>query len=92
MPGPDLYKKYRQRIEAWANDRRSGSLGSLRDLLKEFQCHAAMLEVATTNLVCDQLADQLGDEALRSTGKHRREILLAAVKGFDGLSFAKAKS
>jgi hypothetical protein len=91
MPGPNLYKKYRQLIEALANERRSGALGSLRDLLQQFQGEAAALDVPTANFVCDELADQLEHEALRAISRHRRDVLLAAVKGFDGMSFAKAK-
>jgi len=41
--------------------------------------------------LCNELAEQLEREALRSTSTHRRDVLLAAVKAFDGMTFAKFK-
>lgn len=93
MPGPDLYRKYRRPIEDLADERRSMelSLAALRALLQQFESKAAALEAATANFVCDEIADQLEHEALRSTSKHRRDVLLAAVKGFEGMSFLIVK-
>jgi hypothetical protein len=60
-------------------------------VLQEFQHTAASLEPATAGFVCDELADQLEHEAIRSTGKHRRDVLLAAVKVFDDMTFTQTK-
>jgi hypothetical protein len=91
--GSELYGKYRQRIEELADERRSTelSLTILRTLLKEFESEAAALTPAVGYFVCDEIANQLEHEALHSASKHRRDILLAAVKGFDGMSFPTTK-
>jgi hypothetical protein len=93
MSGPDLYSEYRRRIEGLADEGRSVelSLAALRKLLEQFESEAAALETARANFACDEIADQLEHEALRSTSKHRRDVLLAAVKGFEGMSFPIAK-
>jgi hypothetical protein len=43
------------------------------------------------DFVCDELADQLEHEAIRSTRKHRQDVLFAAVKAFDGMTFSNSK-
>jgi hypothetical protein len=93
MHGRELYGKYRRLIEKLADERRCSevSLTALRALLQEFQNTAASLGPSSTAFVCDELADQLEHEALRSTGKHRRDVLLAAVKALDGMTFPKSK-
>jgi hypothetical protein len=94
MHGPELYRKYRHLIVALADERRSSelSLTALHALLREFQDAAAGLEPGTAAFVCDELADQLEHEAIRSTGKHRRDILFAAVKAFDSMTFLEVKT
>ena len=94
MHGPELYRKYRQLIEGLADERRSTelSLTALHALLQQFQSEAAALEPAEAGSVCDEIADQLEHEALRATSSHRRDVLLAAVKGFDGMLFGGAKT
>jgi len=89
MNGPELYREYRRLIEKLADERRPSevSLRTLRALLQEFQDTAAALETSTAAYVCDELAEQFEHEALRSTSKHRRDVLLAAVKAFDGMTF-----
>jgi hypothetical protein len=93
MPGPSLYSKYRRLIEGVADEGCSveQSLPALRKLLQQFETEAATLGTARANFACNEIADQLEHEALRSTRKHRRDVLLAAVKGFDGMSFTIAK-
>ena len=93
MHGPELYRKYRRLIEELADERRPPevSLSALRALLQEYQDTATGLGPSNAGFVCDELADQLEHEALRSTGKHRRDVLLAAVKAFDGMTFSKSK-
>jgi hypothetical protein len=93
MNGPELYRDYRRLIEKLADERRPPevSLTALRALLREFQDTAAVLGPSAVAFVCDELADQLEHEALRSTGKHRRDVLLAAVKTFDAMTFPKSK-
>ena len=94
MPERELYRKYRRLIEELADKPRSAefSLGALRALLQEFERNAAALGSATAGFVCDELADQLEHEALRSVAKHRRDVLLAAVKAFDGMKFPSSKT
>lgn len=93
MLGPDLYSKYRRLVEELADERRSTgqSVTALRALLQQFESEAATLEVSTIHFVCDEIAGQLEHEALRSTSTHRRDVLLATVKGFEGMAFPKAK-
>ena len=93
MNRPELYRKYRRLIEELADERRpfEVSLTTLRALLQEFQDTASVLGPSAATFVCNELADQLEHEALRSTGKHRRDVLLAAVKTFDGMTFHKSK-
>ena len=73
----ELYRKYRGLIVALADERRSAdlSLAALHALLQEFQETAATLESAAVDFVCDELADQLEHEAIRSTRKHRQNVL-----------------
>ena len=70
----------------------SASLTDLHTLLQRFATRSRTLEPGTAILLCDELADQLEQEALRSTTTHRRNVLLGAVKGFDGMSFPAAKA
>ena len=92
MNRPELYREYRRLIEKQADERRPPevSLTALRAILQEFRETAAALGRSTAGFVCDELADQLEREALRSTRKHRRDVLLAAVKAFDGMTFPKS--
>jgi hypothetical protein len=92
MHSPELYRKYRALIETLADERGPSevSLTALRALLQKFQDTAAVLGPSSATFVCDELADQLEHEALRSTRKHRRDVLLAAVKAFDGMTFPKS--
>jgi len=94
MPEREMYRNYRRRIEELADERRSAehSLGALRALLQEFERNAAELGSATAGIVCDELANQLEHEALRSVAKHRRDVLLAAVKAFDDMKFSNSKT
>jgi hypothetical protein len=87
MHSSDLYRKYRQRIEELANEAcpTQLSLTTLRALLQEFEREAAALTPGVAHFVCDEIANQLEHEALHSTSRHRRDILLAAVKSFDGM-------
>jgi hypothetical protein len=88
MRGADMYRKYRQLIEELANEASPTqlSLTTLRRVLREFESEASVLTPAVTHFVCDEIANQLEHEALHSTSRHRRDILLAAVKGFDDVS------
>jgi hypothetical protein len=92
MNRPELYRKYRPLIEELADERRpfEVSLTTLRGLLQEFQDTVAALGPSAAAFVCDELADQLEHEALRSTGKHRRDVLLAAVKTFEAMTFPRS--
>ena len=89
----ELYKKYRQLIEELANRPHSRDrwLTDLHTLLQRFASEATMLEPGSAHLLCEELADQLEQEALRATTTHRRNVLLGAVKGFDAMSFPVAE-
>ena len=89
----ELYRKYRRLIIELADERRCGplSLTALHLLPQEFQDTAAAVEPATADFVCDELADQLEHEAMRSTRKYRRDIFSAAVKALDDMIFPKPK-
>jgi len=89
----ELYRKYRRLIIELADERRCGplSLTALHLLPQEFQDTAAAAEPATADFVCDELADQLEHEAMRSTHKYRRDIFSAAVKALDDMTFPKPK-
>jgi hypothetical protein len=93
MQGPDLYRKFRSLIEELADEPLSLelSLTRLHVLLEQFALDATALEVPKANFVCEEIADQLEHEALRCTSRHRRDVLLAAVKGFDSMAFPKSK-
>jgi hypothetical protein len=73
MHGSELYRKYRQLIEGLADERRSTelSLTTLHALLQQFESEAGTLESAAAGFVCDEIADQLEQEALRATSRHR---------------------
>jgi hypothetical protein len=94
MDDTELYRKYRQFIEGLADERRSTemSLTTLHALLRQFESEAGALEPAAAAFVRDEIADQLEHEALRAISRHRRVVLLAAVKGFDGMSFGGVKT
>ena len=83
-----MYRKYRQRIEELANEACPTplSLTTLRGVLREFEGEAAALTPSVARFVCDEIANQLEHEALHSTTQHRRDILLAAVKGLDAMA------
>ena len=93
MPGRELYRNYRQRIEELADERCCAefSLTTLHAVLQEFQRNAAALGASTAGFVCEELADQFEHEALRATRKHRRDVLSAAVKAFDSMTFHNPK-
>jgi hypothetical protein len=93
MPGSDLYRKYRQRIEQLADEQRPTdlSLTALCALLQQFENEAAGLRPRTAHFVSDEIADQLEHEALRSTSRHRRDVLLAAVKVLESMVFSGSK-
>lgn len=94
MHGRELYGKYQQCVEELANEACPThlSLTSLRGLLREFEREATALTPAVAHFVCDEIANQLEHEALHSTSSHRRDILLAAVKGFDSVRGSAGRS
>ena len=89
MQEHELYKKYRQLIEELANRPHSRNrwLTDLQTLLQRFASEANMLEPGSAHLLCEEIADQLEQEALSATTTHCRNVLLGAVKGFDAMSF-----
>jgi hypothetical protein len=93
MPGRELYRRYRRRIEELADEQCCAevSLTALHALLQDFQHNAAALGSSAAGFVRDELADQLEHESLCATRKRRRDVLIAAVKAFDSMTFSESK-
>lgn len=82
-----VYEMYRQLIEELGNRPGDRWLTDLHTLLQRFASEATMLEPGSAHLLCEELADQLEQEALYATTTLGRNVLLGAVKGFDAMSF-----
>ncbi|HEX9461752.1 MAG TPA: hypothetical protein VGB82_04070 [Alphaproteobacteria bacterium] len=93
MRATDLYGRYRQAIERLAQqpslpDRWRKELD---DLIRRLEAEAGEMDAKTTRSLCDELCEQLEQEALRATGAHRGAVLLAAVKGLESISLPAQK-
>ncbi len=89
----DLYKKYFQCIESLAArpsllELRLRELGIL---LRKFEDEVASLEPVNARLLCEELCHQTEYEALTTTSKWRRDVLLRVVEGLEKISFPIAK-
>jgi len=65
-------------LPAWPAD--------LGELLRQFEREAASLGLASARLLCEELCDQLEHEALQTTNKHRRDVLMRTVKGLEEIA------
>jgi len=93
MKVPDLYKKYFQCIESLAARPSSLELRlrELHILLQKFEDEVTTLEPADARLLCEELCHQTEYEALTTTSKWRRDVLLRVVEGLEKMSFPMAK-
>ena len=81
MRAREYYGRYRQRIEALANDAKAGEdwLEKLHDLLRQYEIDAAGLQPRSAALLRSEICAQLEHNALLAAGA-RREVFFAAVK------------
>ena len=94
MHDSELYRKYRQLIEGLADERRSTelSLTTLQALLRQFESEAGALEPAAAAFVSTQLPTNSNMKPSAPPAGIGGIVLLAAVKGFDGMPFAGVKT
>ncbi|HVI88704.1 MAG TPA: hypothetical protein VM659_10390 [Dongiaceae bacterium] len=78
----ELYRKYRERLEAlWlAIQAREDRNTALVSLMREFQAEASKLEPRQAQQLCEELCDQLEYEAAHSVNPERRTVMLHAAK------------
>lgn len=82
MQSRELYQRYHRLILELAQEGQScsGSLESLRELLRQFESEAVDIAPNSVRLLREQLSEQLEHAALCSARPDRRYVLLAAVK------------
>jgi hypothetical protein len=88
MRARELFGHYRQRVEAMAAEQaplpvRPGDLG---EILRQFEHEVSSLGVASARSLCEELCDQLEHEALHTTSKHRRDVLMRTIKGLEEIA------
>lgn len=89
MPARELYGRYRQRIEALAARPPQPSnvwFSEMQEILRKFTEDARILSPSRTHLLCWELCEQFEEEAYRAATLHRRDVLIAAVKGFERIA------
>jgi hypothetical protein len=88
MRARELFSNYRQRVEAVAAEQRSlpARSAALNEILRQFEHEASALGTASARLLCEELCDQLEHEALTTTSKYRRDVLMRAIKGLEEIS------
>jgi hypothetical protein len=88
MRARELFSHYRQRIEAMADEMAPLPSWSadLAEILRQFEREASSLGRASARLLCEELCDQLEHEALHTTSKHRRDVLMRTVKGLEEIA------
>ena len=93
MDSRALYRKYRRLIGELAAEQglTEPATTSLLGLLQQFQRESATLQPATVHFLCEELAGQFEHEALLSIDHQRRDVMIAAVKGFDDMALATVK-
>jgi len=85
MRTPELYARFRKRIEDLANSTRPPDtcLAELREVQRQFDAEVAAFGSANAKLLREQLCEQFEMEALRTTQGHRRDVLVVALKLFE---------
>ena len=93
MRARELFSHYRQRVEAMAAEQAPLPAwpADLREILQQFEREAASLGLASARLLCEELCDQLEHEALHTTSKHRRDVLMRTVKGLEEIADRKLR-
>jgi hypothetical protein len=88
MRARELFSHYRQRVEAVAAEPAPLPMGptDLGEILRQFEHEVSSLGAASARLLCEELCDQLEHEALRTTSKHRRDVLMRTIKGLDEIA------
>ena len=88
MRARELFSHYRRRVEAMAAEQAPLTIGpaDLREVLQQFEREASSLGLASARLLCEELCDQLEHEALHTTNKHRRDVLMRTVKGLEEIA------
>jgi len=88
MRARELFSHYRQRVEAMAAEREPLPVwpADLGEILRQFEHEVSSLGVASARLLCEELCDQLEHEALHTTSKHRRDVLMRTVKGLEEIA------
>ena len=86
MRGRELYGHYHRLIDELARSATSEAdwREALRAQTERFGADAASLDADSARLLREELCAQFEHEAMRSTRPLAREILLAAVKWFEG--------
>jgi hypothetical protein len=88
MRARELFSRYRQRVEAMAAEQAPLPVwaANLGEILRQFEREASSLGLASARLLCEELCDQLEHEALHTTNKHRRDVLMRTVKGLEEIA------
>lgn len=88
MRARELFSNYRQRVEALAAKQTSAPvwMADLGEMLRQFEHEASALGAASARLLCEELCDQLEHEALHTTNKYRRDVLIRTIKGLEEIS------
>jgi hypothetical protein len=64
----------------------------LGEILRQFEHEASSLGVVSARSLCEELCDQLEHEALHTTSKHRRDVLMSTVKGLEEIAHRGLRS
>jgi len=88
MRARELFSHYRQRVEAMAAEQAPVPVwaADLGEILRQFEREASSLGLASARLLCEELCGQLEHEALHTTNKHRRDVLMRTVKGLEEIA------
>lgn len=94
MRARELFSHYRQRVEAVAAEQAPLPVwpADLGEILRQFEHEASSLGVASARSLCEELCDQLEHEALHTTSKHRRDVLMSTVKGLEEIAHRGLRS
>jgi hypothetical protein len=94
MRARELFSHYRQRVEAMAAEQAPLPVWptDLGEILRQFEHEASSLGVASARSLCEELCDQLEHEALHTTSKHRRDVLMSTVKGLEEIAHRGLRS
>jgi hypothetical protein len=94
MRARELFSHYRQRVEAMAAGQAPLPVWptDLGEILRQFEHEASSLGVVSARSLCEELCDQLEHEALHTTSKHRRDVLMSTVKGLEEIAHRGLRS